>query len=170
MQAYAKAARGDDGGGDDDADRHEWRVGDECRAVWSEDGVIYRAVIDAIDPDSHSCTVTFTDYGNTDEAWLSELLPPDDDEDDGEKGFAAIATVADSDDDNDDNHQHEDDDEEREDDTHPSNSADTAKWHSRSAVAGSANVQRSHDVRGKGSGGATGGAAVHRPTAPVVTP
>lgn len=38
---------------------------------------VYHAVIDAIDEAEGSATVTFTDYGNTDTAALSDLLLPD---------------------------------------------------------------------------------------------
>mmetsp|Transcript_20026 Transcript_20026/g.52005 ORF Transcript_20026/g.52005 Transcript_20026/m.52005 type:complete len:331 (+) Transcript_20026:209-1201(+) len=59
------------------ASRSAWAVGDACRAVWSEDGVVYRAQIDSIDDRAGSCTVTFTDYGNSDTAQLGALLPPE---------------------------------------------------------------------------------------------
>lgn len=55
----------------------QWAEGDSCRAIWSEDGEVYRARIDSVDWGKGTCEVTFTDYGNTDTARLSELLPVD---------------------------------------------------------------------------------------------
>jgi len=50
-----------------------WNVGDECRAIFSEDGVEYRAVIESIT--GTSCVVKYVDYGNSESKPLSELKP-----------------------------------------------------------------------------------------------
>ncbi|KAG7481334.1 hypothetical protein MATL_G00065490 [Megalops atlanticus] len=52
----------------------EWRVGDPCCAVWSEDGNLYPATITSIDQEEGTCTVVYTDYGNEEEQKLSDLL------------------------------------------------------------------------------------------------
>ena len=51
-----------------------WNVGDECRCRWSEDGVIYNAVVDEIDAAKDTCTITYTDYGNTETVRTASLL------------------------------------------------------------------------------------------------
>ncbi|XP_066551742.1 uncharacterized protein LOC136718034 isoform X2 [Amia ocellicauda] len=51
----------------------EWQVGSRCRAVWSEDGLIYPAVILSVT--GHHCQVEFEGYGNKEELELSALLP-----------------------------------------------------------------------------------------------
>lgn len=53
----------------------QWHVGDSCRAIYSEDELIYDAVIISIDG-SGTCVVKFHGYGNTEEQNLSDLLPP----------------------------------------------------------------------------------------------
>ena len=54
----------------------QWHVGDSCRAIYSEDELIYDAVIVSIDASSRTCLVKFHGYGNTEEQNLSDLLPP----------------------------------------------------------------------------------------------
>lgn len=54
----------------------QWRVGDSCRAVYSEDELIYDAVIISMDASSNTCVVEFCGYGNTEEQDLNDLLPP----------------------------------------------------------------------------------------------
>ncbi|EGD76037.1 hypothetical protein PTSG_00746 [Salpingoeca rosetta] len=54
----------------------EWKVGDECRAVWTEDEEIYDAEITSISADGTTCTVLYTEYGNSEEQPLTALLPP----------------------------------------------------------------------------------------------
>ncbi|XP_068693287.1 survival motor neuron protein-like isoform X2 [Montipora foliosa] len=54
----------------------QWHIGDGCRAVYSEDDLIYDAVIISIDSKSNTCTVKFCGYGNTEEQNLNDLLPP----------------------------------------------------------------------------------------------
>lgn len=58
--------------------KHQWKVGDKVEAVWTMDGQYYSAVIDAIgtmDEGNPTCTVTFTEYSNTDIVQLSSLRP-----------------------------------------------------------------------------------------------
>ena len=54
----------------------QWHVGDKCRAVFSEDELIYDAVIISLDGSSNTCVVRFSGYGNTEEQNLGDLLPP----------------------------------------------------------------------------------------------
>ncbi|NWW47673.1 SMN protein, partial [Pedionomus torquatus] len=53
----------------------QWKIGDSCNAVWSEDGNMYLATIK-----TGTCVVTYTGYGNQEEQNLSDLLPPTSDE------------------------------------------------------------------------------------------
>ncbi|CAJ0962709.1 unnamed protein product [Ranitomeya imitator] len=54
-----------------------WRVGDSCNAVWSEDGNLYPATITSIDAKRGTCIVTYTGYGNNEEQSLVDLRFPD---------------------------------------------------------------------------------------------
>ncbi|XP_019373734.1 PREDICTED: survival motor neuron protein, partial [Gavialis gangeticus] len=56
----------------------QWRVGDNCSAVWSEDGNVYLATIASINQKRGTCVVVYTGYGNKEEQNLSDLLPPND--------------------------------------------------------------------------------------------
>ncbi|NXS11400.1 SMN protein, partial [Neodrepanis coruscans] len=58
----------------------QWKVGDSCSAVWSEDGNLYLATIASINQKRGTCIVTYTGYGNQEEQNLSDLLPPASDE------------------------------------------------------------------------------------------
>ncbi|NXE84814.1 SMN protein, partial [Cochlearius cochlearius] len=58
----------------------QWKVGDSCNAVWSEDGNVYLATIASINQKRGTCVVTYTGYGNREEQNLSDLLPPPSDE------------------------------------------------------------------------------------------
>ncbi|GAB0205690.1 survival motor neuron protein-like [Grus japonensis] len=58
----------------------QWKVGDSCNAVWSEDGNVYLATIVSINQKRGTCVVTYTGYGNQEEQNLSDLLPPASDE------------------------------------------------------------------------------------------
>ena len=42
---------------------HTWAAGDQCVALWDEDGLWYRAVVEGVEGDT--AVVTFTDYGNS---------------------------------------------------------------------------------------------------------
>ena len=53
----------------------QWREGDRCRAAWTEDGVVYDAVVDWVDRDSATAQVTYTAYGNSEVLPLSALQP-----------------------------------------------------------------------------------------------
>eukprot|EP00047_Mylnosiga_fluctuans_P001517 m.220709 g.220709 ORF g.220709 m.220709 type:complete len:245 (-) comp10438_c0_seq1:93-827(-) len=50
-----------------------WNVGDECEAVWSEDGKYYRARIDKISDNGLTCSVIFLEYGNSELVKLASL-------------------------------------------------------------------------------------------------
>lgn len=54
----------------------QWKVGDKCCAIWSEDGCIYPATIASIDFKRETCVVVYTGYGNREEQNLSDLLSP----------------------------------------------------------------------------------------------
>ncbi|XP_058720071.1 survival motor neuron protein isoform X1 [Poecile atricapillus] len=58
----------------------QWKVGDSCSAVWSEDGNLYLATITSINQKRGTCVVTYTGYGNQEEQNLSDLRPPTRDE------------------------------------------------------------------------------------------
>ncbi|KFU83842.1 Survival motor neuron protein, partial [Chaetura pelagica] len=58
----------------------QWKVGDSCNAVWSEDGNTYLATIASINQKRGTCVVTYTGYGNQEEQNLADLLPPASDE------------------------------------------------------------------------------------------
>lgn len=53
----------------------QWKVGDGCSAVWSEDGNVYPATIASINQKRGTCVVTYMGYGNQEEQNLSDLLP-----------------------------------------------------------------------------------------------
>ncbi|XP_059575553.1 survival motor neuron protein 1 isoform X4 [Alligator mississippiensis] len=52
-----------------------WQVGDACRAVWSEDGLLYPATVRSVDAAAGTCLVEFDGYGNQEEQALEDLLP-----------------------------------------------------------------------------------------------
>ncbi|NXN20160.1 SMN protein, partial [Indicator maculatus] len=54
----------------------QWKVGDSCSAVWSEDGNVYLATITSINQKRGTCVITYTGYGNQEEQNLSDLLLP----------------------------------------------------------------------------------------------
>ncbi|XP_049650532.1 survival motor neuron protein isoform X1 [Accipiter gentilis] len=53
----------------------QWKVGDGCSAVWSEDGNVYPATIASVNQKRGTCVVTYMGYGNQEEQNLSDLLP-----------------------------------------------------------------------------------------------
>lgn len=53
----------------------QWKVGDSCNAIWSEDGNVYLATIASINHKRGRCVVTYTGYGNQEEKSLNDLLP-----------------------------------------------------------------------------------------------
>ncbi|KAL8576036.1 hypothetical protein ACOMHN_052054 [Nucella lapillus] len=57
---------------------YSWKIGDQCMAVYSEDGMYYEAIIEEI-LDDGACTITFSEYGNTDVSQVSLLKPMDED-------------------------------------------------------------------------------------------
>ncbi|XP_076713232.1 survival motor neuron protein isoform X3 [Callospermophilus lateralis] len=54
----------------------QWKVGDKCSAIWSEDGCVYPATIASVDFKRETCIVIYTGYGNREEQNLSDLLSP----------------------------------------------------------------------------------------------
>ena len=56
----------------------QWRVGDRCRAVFTEDGEIYDAVILSIDKQKDTCFVRYVGYGNEEKQYLPNLMPSED--------------------------------------------------------------------------------------------
>ncbi|XP_048224376.1 survival motor neuron protein-like [Perognathus longimembris pacificus] len=54
----------------------QWKIGDKCSAIWSEDGCIYPATIASVDFKKGTCVVVYTGYGNREEQRLSDLLSP----------------------------------------------------------------------------------------------
>lgn len=52
----------------------KWTVGKPCRAVYSEDGEIYEAIISKIFENTETCIVKFVGYGNTEKVALGSLL------------------------------------------------------------------------------------------------
>lgn len=53
----------------------DWRPGSRCRAVYSEDGLVYPAVVLSVT--GQRCRVRFDDYNNEEEQDISNLLCPD---------------------------------------------------------------------------------------------
>lgn len=53
----------------------EWKVGDTCSALWTEDGNWYPARISSIDQQSGTCVVVYRNYGNKEEHHLKDLQP-----------------------------------------------------------------------------------------------
>uniref|UniRef100_W5MZX9 Survival of motor neuron 1, telomeric n=1 Tax=Lepisosteus oculatus TaxID=7918 RepID=W5MZX9_LEPOC len=51
----------------------EWKIGDSCISVWSEDGIAYPATIKSVDHEKGTCIVVYTDYGNEEEQSLLDL-------------------------------------------------------------------------------------------------
>ncbi|XP_019369125.1 PREDICTED: survival motor neuron protein 1-like isoform X1 [Gavialis gangeticus] len=54
-----------------------WQVGDACRVVWLEDGLLYPATVRSVDAAAGTCLVEFDGYGNREEQTLEDLLPPE---------------------------------------------------------------------------------------------
>ncbi|XP_033750505.1 survival motor neuron protein 1-like [Pecten maximus] len=54
--------------------KRKWSPGDQCRAVFSEDGLIYDAEILSVDEETSTCFVRYKGYGNEEEHNLSDLL------------------------------------------------------------------------------------------------
>lgn len=52
-----------------------WSEGEECVALWTEDGLWYKAVIDGIE--GNTAVVTFTEYGNSAYCDLDNLREPE---------------------------------------------------------------------------------------------
>lgn len=52
-----------------------WKVGDLCRAVYSEDGLMYDAVVTSVSPNRGTCTVKYRGYGNEEEQKMKDLMP-----------------------------------------------------------------------------------------------
>ncbi|XP_046822653.1 survival of motor neuron protein isoform X1 [Vespa crabro] len=54
--------------------KKKWCIGSPCRAVYSEDGEVYEAIITKIYENCGTCIVKFVGYGNTEKVELSSLL------------------------------------------------------------------------------------------------
>ena len=52
----------------------QWKVGDRCRARFTEDQCLYEAEILSIDDSSGTCYVRYADYGNEEEQLIKDLL------------------------------------------------------------------------------------------------
>ncbi|KAG5276471.1 hypothetical protein AALO_G00132420 [Alosa alosa] len=59
--------------------QRRWSLGSHCRAVWSEDGLVYPGVV--VWMKGERCRVRFDVYNNEEDMELSALLPPEDTED-----------------------------------------------------------------------------------------
>lgn len=53
----------------------DWKPNDHCRAVWSEDGIEYEAVVCSINESNRSCLVRYIGYDNVEVHKLSSLRP-----------------------------------------------------------------------------------------------
>ncbi|CAC5420280.1 SMN [Mytilus coruscus] len=53
-----------------------WKVGDQCRAVFTEDDLTYDAEIVDIDEEAETCIIRYRGYGNEEEKEFTELLQP----------------------------------------------------------------------------------------------
>uniref|UniRef100_A0A8C5GWG7 Survival of motor neuron-related-splicing factor 30 n=1 Tax=Gouania willdenowi TaxID=441366 RepID=A0A8C5GWG7_GOUWI len=54
---------------------HNWKPGDQCLALYWEDGKFYHARIDAVHPSGSTAVVVFSDYGNCEEVLLHNIKP-----------------------------------------------------------------------------------------------
>lgn len=54
----------------------QWKVGDKCSAIWSEDGCVYPATIASVDFKRENCIVVYTGYGNREEQNLIYFPQP----------------------------------------------------------------------------------------------
>ncbi|XP_036385539.1 survival motor neuron protein 1-like [Megalops cyprinoides] len=72
----------------------EWKVGDSCCAVWSEDGQVYPASIVSIDQEKGTCVVVYTDYGNKEEQELADLVPEYSEAESGMQSTAQVKEAA----------------------------------------------------------------------------
>jgi len=55
--------------------QNHWKIGDYVTAVYSEDGVIYEAVIESLNNRTLSCIVKYIGYDNKEEVMLKDLRP-----------------------------------------------------------------------------------------------
>ena len=53
----------------------DWKVGDRCQAIFSEDGESYKAKIILLKPWRSAAVVQFDDYGNQEEVKFEDLSP-----------------------------------------------------------------------------------------------
>uniref|UniRef100_K1RDL1 Survival motor neuron protein n=1 Tax=Magallana gigas TaxID=29159 RepID=K1RDL1_MAGGI len=53
--------------------KKQWKQGDQCRAVFSEDGLVYDAEILSVDLQAGTCVVRYRGYGNEEEQILDNL-------------------------------------------------------------------------------------------------
>ncbi|KAK4003057.1 hypothetical protein OUZ56_004843 [Daphnia magna] len=55
--------------------KRDWMIGEDVRAVYSEDGLEYEAIIKKIDKKNSSCLISFLGYGNDEIVFLRDLKP-----------------------------------------------------------------------------------------------
>ncbi|XP_062602897.1 survival motor neuron protein 1-like [Saccostrea cucullata] len=53
--------------------KKQWKPGDQCRAIFSEDGLVYDAEILSVDQSAGTCIVRYRGYGNEEEQILDKL-------------------------------------------------------------------------------------------------
>ncbi|XP_061164202.1 survival motor neuron protein-like [Saccostrea echinata] len=53
--------------------KKQWKPGDQCRAIFSEDGLVYDAEILSVDQSTRTCIVRYRGYGNEEEQILDNL-------------------------------------------------------------------------------------------------
>ncbi|XP_041465013.1 survival motor neuron protein-like [Lytechinus variegatus] len=51
-----------------------WKVGDRCKSVFTEDDMVYSAMVTSINNKKSSCIVRYSGYGNEEEKRLSDLF------------------------------------------------------------------------------------------------
>lgn len=56
--------------------KQKWRVGDHCSAHFSEDNLVYNAIIKSVNYKLGTCWITYVGYGNEEEKDLDELMAP----------------------------------------------------------------------------------------------
>jgi survival motor neuron protein len=52
----------------------QWKVGDRCRARFTEDQCLYEAEILSVDESAGTCYVRYADYGNEEEQMIKDLV------------------------------------------------------------------------------------------------
>ncbi|XP_076323179.1 survival motor neuron protein-like isoform X1 [Tachypleus tridentatus] len=55
-------------------DNDQWKLGDYCQAIFSEDGLLYEACVMSTNEQEGTCVVHFLGYGNEEEVRIGDLL------------------------------------------------------------------------------------------------